>query len=144
MTSMLVRLSIPGEDPFGGPLDEPAYGGQFQGRAIDGVAAEGVATLAYVEEPGAFLDGTAYSLRRPTVVFESLSFGPMAPDVMVSARVAPAPWRDGIKRRFFTRRITQRPEWPAAQRRKVRWEIADDVRTFLKFYGRPVEFWDLG
>jgi hypothetical protein len=60
------------------------------------------------------------------------------------ARAAPGRWRDGIKRRFFTRRITQRPEWPAAQRRKVLWEIADDVRTFLKFYGRPQDYWDLG
>jgi hypothetical protein len=67
-----------------------------------------------------------------------------APLVRRLASVAPARWRDGIKRRIFTRRITQRPEWPAAQRRKVLWEIADDVRTFLKFYGRPTDFWDLG
>jgi len=89
MTSMLVRLSIPGANAVGGPLDEPTYGGQFQGLSIDGVASEGNAILTYVEEPGTYADGTPYSLRRPTVVFESLAFGPMDASTMVSARVAP-------------------------------------------------------
>ena len=59
------------------------------------------------------------------------------------AHVVPEPWRAAVKRRFFMRRFNGRPEWPAEKRRKVIWEIADDVRSFLKFYGRPADYWDL-
>jgi hypothetical protein len=55
----------------------------------------------------------------------------------------PVPWRNAIKQRLFTRRSVRRPEWPADLRRKVIWEIGDDVRTFLKSYGRPSDFWEL-
>jgi CxxC motif-containing protein (DUF1111 family) len=87
MLSALVRLSIPGSD--GTPLDEPTYGGQLNPLAILGVPAEGAAVLTWEELPGSYADGTPYSLRRPTLSFERLGFGPMAPDVLTSVRVAP-------------------------------------------------------
>lgn len=90
MTSMLVRLSIPGTDAHGGPLDEPAYGGQFQPLAIDNIPGEGDVALTYVEIPGMYADGTPYSLRQPTVVFSNLNFGAMMPGTMTSARTAPS------------------------------------------------------
>lgn len=89
MLSMLVRLSVPGEDADGGPLPEPTYGGQFQPFAVLGVASEGSVVLEYDDVPGTYGDGEAYVLRRPRVVFDTLSYGPMASDVMTSARVAP-------------------------------------------------------
>jgi len=88
MESMLVRLSIPGEDEHGGPKPVPGYGDQLQDRAIDGVPAEGRAVMDWEEIPGEYADGTAYSLRKPTIRFEDLAFGPMPDDVMTSARVA--------------------------------------------------------
>jgi CxxC motif-containing protein (DUF1111 family) len=87
---LLVRLSVPGEDAHGGPLDEPAYGGQFNHHAILGVTAEGGARVTYTEVPGTFADGTAYSLRAPTYTFGDLAFGPMAPGTMTSPRTANA------------------------------------------------------
>jgi hypothetical protein len=59
-------------------------------------------------------------------------------------RVLPESWRANLKRRFFTRRTGGRPDWPAAKRRRVVWEVGDDVRSFLEFYSRPTDFWDLG
>ena len=87
---LLVRLSVPGEDAHGGPLDEPTYGGQFNHHAILGVDAEGTARVTYTEVPGMFADGTAYSLRSPTYHLEDLAFGPLAADAMMSPRTAQA------------------------------------------------------
>lgn len=89
MLSMLVRLSVPGSDEHGGPLPEPTYGGQLQPRSILDVPAEGVAVVEYEEVPGAYADGEAFSLRRPSYRFDALAFGPMSADVMTSPRVAP-------------------------------------------------------
>ena len=57
--------------------------------------------------------------------------------------VLPEAWRAAVKRRFLMRRYAGRPRWPADRRRRVIGEIADDVREFLKFYGRPTDYWDL-
>ncbi len=89
MLSMLVRLSIPGADEHGGPLPEPNYGGQLQPNAIAGVAPEGRVLVHWEELPGSYADGEAYSLRRPTLEFVDLAFGPFADDVLTSPRVAP-------------------------------------------------------
>ena len=87
---LLVRLSVPGTDEHGGPLGEPTYGGQFNHKAILGVAAEGTSRVRYVERAGTFGDGTAYSLREPVYELADLAFGPMSADTMRSPRVANA------------------------------------------------------
>ncbi len=43
--------------------------------------------MAYQEVPGSFADGEPYSLRKPSYTVESLGYGPLAPDVMISPRV---------------------------------------------------------
>jgi CxxC motif-containing protein (DUF1111 family) len=86
---LLLRLSIPGTDAHGGPLDEPIYGGQFNHRAILGVPSEGRATVTYTEIDGAYADGTPYRLRQPTYQLDELGFGAIDPTVMVSPRTAP-------------------------------------------------------
>lgn len=88
MDSMLVRLSVPGEDQHGGPLGVPGYGDQLQDRGVDGVPAEGRAIIEWEEIAGSYDDGTPYSLRKPTVLFADLAFGPMPGDLMTSPRVA--------------------------------------------------------
>lgn len=89
MLGLLLRLGIPGEGEHGAPVPDPAYGGQFNHHSIAGVDAEGSARVTYEEVPGAYEDGEPYSLRRPTYVFGDLAYGPMAPDILVSPRVAP-------------------------------------------------------
>ncbi len=89
MLSMLVRLSIPGETDHGEPLAEPNYGGQLQPDAIEGVPAEGRVRVIWTELPGSYADGEPYSLRSPSLEFSELALGPLADDVLTSARVAP-------------------------------------------------------
>lgn len=87
---LLIRLSIPGQDVHGGPLDDPGYGGQFNHRSILGVPAEGTSRVTYTEVAGAFADGTPYQLRAPAYELGQLAFGPLASGAMMSPRVAPA------------------------------------------------------
>ena len=87
---LLLRLSIPGLGPHGGPSPVPGYGGQLQDRAIISALPEGRFVVLYREVSGSFKDGLTYSLRSPSYHFEGLAFGPMPPDVMVSPRTAPA------------------------------------------------------
>jgi len=93
---LLLRLSVPGVGPHGDPLPEPGYGGQFNHRAIGGVPSEGRAIVRYTERADRFADGTPYTLRVPTVVFASLSFGPLDPSTLFSPRVAPAVFGLGL------------------------------------------------
>jgi len=88
MDSMLVRLSVPGEDTHGGPEPVPGYGGQLQDRGIDGVPSEGRAQITYEEISGEFADGSKYLLRKPVLRFVELAFGELPGNVLTSARVA--------------------------------------------------------
>jgi CxxC motif-containing protein (DUF1111 family) len=88
MKSMLVRISIPGQGPHGGPNPVPNYGDQIQDRAIPGVAPEAQAIINYEEIPGEFADGTPYSLRKPIVSFVNTAYGDLPNDMLVSPRVA--------------------------------------------------------
>ncbi len=87
---LLMRLSVPGQDEHGGPLGDPAYGGQFNQNAILGVPAEGKVKVRYDEVLGTYADGEAYSLRRPTYEFSELAFGPFGNGIMMSPRVGQA------------------------------------------------------
>ena len=44
-------------------------------------------------------------------------------------------------KRAFRKPIRQRPRWDEQTRRWVVDRIADDVRQFLEFYGKPMDFW---
>lgn len=87
-TGFFVRLSIPGESPYGGPVPEPSYGNQFQDFGIPGVPPEGQVKITYTEIPGTFADGTPYSLRKPNYEFVQLAYGALHPDFMYSPRIA--------------------------------------------------------
>jgi CxxC motif-containing protein (DUF1111 family) len=89
LESMLIRLSLAGEGEHGGPRPHPSYGDQLNDRAILGVPAEGRVEITYVETPGTFADGTAYSLRRPIYAIVDPTFGPLGAETLISPRVAP-------------------------------------------------------
>lgn len=88
MDSMLLRLSIPGTDPHGGPRPHPAYGDQLQDKSIQGVAAEGRVGVTWTKIAGRFADGEAYELTRPDYRIEGLAYGPLGKDIQISPRVA--------------------------------------------------------
>ena len=87
--ALLMRLSVPGAGPHGGPRPEPTYGDQFDNAAVQGVRPEGEVTMR--EEPvrGRFADGTTYTLQRPVYGFARLGYGPLARGTMTSPRIAP-------------------------------------------------------
>jgi CxxC motif-containing protein (DUF1111 family) len=89
MDSMLLRISIPGFGPKGGPNPVPNYGDQLSERSINGVDAEGLASVSYVETSGKYADGEAYSLRSPTFSIRSNTYGTLPRNLMISPRVAP-------------------------------------------------------
>jgi len=95
-TSLLLRLSVPGTDAQGGPLGDEHYGSQLQDNGIPGVPPEARPHVRYSERPGTFVDGEPYSLRDPTYTFDQLAYGPLAADIQVSPRVAPAVFGLGL------------------------------------------------
>ncbi|MEO0379562.1 MAG: di-heme oxidoredictase family protein [Pseudomonadota bacterium] len=94
-SSMLVRVSIPGGaapeqiEGYLATLPDPTYGGQIQDLSVAGHAAEGRIEIIYTEERIILSGGEIASLRRPTYDLSNLGYGPLHPDVMFSARVAP-------------------------------------------------------
>lgn len=88
MRSMLVRLSIPGLDAYGGPRPEPNYGEQLNEFGVPGVPGEGEAWLEWTAHTETLADGTEVELRRPAVRFRQLAFGALHPEAMHSARIA--------------------------------------------------------
>ncbi len=90
MIAMVVRLSVPGAGPDGGPKPHPLYGEQLDRNAVAGVPVEGGAFVSYTEEPGRYADGAPFTLRVPHYRFEGLAFGPLGPEALFSPRVAPA------------------------------------------------------
>lgn len=94
---LLFRLSIPGVDLVtGGPLPDPVYGGQLQDRGILTVSPEGRFLINYREMPGAYEDGTPYTLLQPDYSFAELAFGPTHPELLISPRIAPAVFGAGL------------------------------------------------
>lgn len=93
--SMLVRLSIPAGAGDAatvqrlGVVPEPVYGGQLQDSAIPGVVPEARVRVDYEPQPVTFADGTEVELRKPILRLTRFGYGPMHPDTLFSARVAP-------------------------------------------------------
>ncbi len=99
LQSMLVRLSVPGEQVSGAPRPHPHYGDQLQNRALQGqsvetlhayapVPAEAELYLEWEEHSVAFDDGETVRLRKPQPRIEKLAFGSLGEDVMLSLRNA--------------------------------------------------------
>jgi CxxC motif-containing protein (DUF1111 family) len=89
MTTMLLRLSIPGTDEHGGPNPEPTYGGQLNPLGILGVPGEGDPRVTTQLVDGSYPDGSGYELSVPSYELRDLAFGEMAEGTMISPRVAP-------------------------------------------------------
>jgi CxxC motif-containing protein (DUF1111 family) len=87
--ALLMRLSIPGFGAHGGVVPDPVYGDQLNNAAIQGVTPEGQVRIRYKTLRGTFADGTRYTLRKPVYSLTQLAYGPLAPGIMMSPRVAP-------------------------------------------------------
>ncbi len=82
----LIRLSIEGQAPDGGPKPVPVYGGQLQDRGLDGIGGEAKVKVTYKSKKGTYPDGTPYELSEPNYEFYEEKFGSLD-GVMYSPRV---------------------------------------------------------
>lgn len=89
LRGLLVRLSLPGKDNNGGPLEVPGFGGQLQTKATYGKQAEASLSWKEIEEIKSYLDGEKYSLRKFEFDIYN-SYIPWPSNVLTSARIAPA------------------------------------------------------
>ena len=87
LSSLLLRLSVPGENNYGGPLAVPLFGGQLQPRAILGITRESDVSVTYSENTYQFADGEIYSLRQPQYTLTS-PYTSLPAGVMISPRIA--------------------------------------------------------
>jgi CxxC motif-containing protein (DUF1111 family) len=90
LSTMILRISVPGGGAHGEPAPDPVYGGQIQNRAIPGVTPEADVLVEYERVPGQFGDGEEFTLRKPTYSLRNLGYGPAAKELLLSPRVAPS------------------------------------------------------
>jgi CxxC motif-containing protein (DUF1111 family) len=84
---LVLRLSVSSHD--GATRPEPTYGEQLQDLAIAGQKAEGRLHVEYKALPVRFPDGETVELQQPRYSIADPAFGPLAPDAMLSPRLAP-------------------------------------------------------
>jgi len=88
--NLVVRISVPGEGPRGGPRPHPHYGDQLQIFGVKGVLpAEGSFSIEWQEQTVVLADGEEVRLRQPTLKIADLAWGALGDDVMVALRLAP-------------------------------------------------------
>jgi CxxC motif-containing protein (DUF1111 family) len=88
--NLVVRISVKGDGPHGGPKPHPHYGDQLQIFGVKGVLpAEGNFSVEWLEQVARLPDGEAVYLRRPAVTLSDLAWGPLSDDTMIALRLAP-------------------------------------------------------
>ncbi|HZP86708.1 MAG TPA: di-heme oxidoredictase family protein [Burkholderiales bacterium] len=86
----VVRLSIPGDGPHGGPRPDPQYGDQLQNFGVKGVVpAEGQFDIEWHEQIVVLGDAEEVRLRKPHVRIRDLGYGPFGEGAMTALRLAP-------------------------------------------------------
>ncbi|EYC50477.1 thiol oxidoreductase [Hylemonella gracilis str. Niagara R] len=87
---LLLRLSISGQpDAQHGVVPEPVYGDQLGTAAVQGVKPEGHIEIRSRPIEVRFADGSTHTLQQPIYSITRLGYGAMAPNVLISPRVAP-------------------------------------------------------
>ena len=87
-SSLLVRISLPGEDTHGGPVPVPGYGLQLQDKAVYGISPECKVNISYTYNDLSFADGEDYELMKPSYTLSNL-YTPISGSYLLSPRLAP-------------------------------------------------------
>jgi CxxC motif-containing protein (DUF1111 family) len=87
LTSVLMRLSINGQDPHGGPNPDPDLGLQFRNASILKAAPDGQAFVTYTNKIVTYPDGSTDTLRVPTYQLTNMRNG-HSTNFMTSPRIA--------------------------------------------------------
>ena len=99
LRSVLVRISVPGTDEHGRALAHPSYGDQIQNQGLMGqgghatylgerVPPEAEIYLDWEDNRVTLADGEIVTLRRPTLRWGKMWFGPIGEETMTSLRLA--------------------------------------------------------
>lgn len=102
-SSLLTRISIPGMDANGGPLQAEGFGLQIQDKANNGPV-EAKVKISYEEIPFTFQDGQKVSLRKPTYTVTD-PYRPLPAGYMTSVRMAPPVFGLGLLERVSSSTI---------------------------------------
>ena len=94
-SSLLFRVSLPGEDEHGAPLGLPGYGFQIQDKALIGIQPEARVAIQYIEQTVAYPDGSAVTLRKPVYTVQDAYF-PLPATFNLSPRLAPPVFGMGL------------------------------------------------
>lgn len=81
--ALLIRFALPSGAP------DPVYGRQLQPFAVPGLAGEGRLRIAYSPVNIELAGGETVVLQRPDYTVDALGYGPLDPNVRLSARLAP-------------------------------------------------------
>lgn len=88
LSSVLVRISILGQDAHGGPMPDPEFGTQFRNHSIITATPDGDVKVTYTHKVITYPDGSTDTLRAPAYQFYNLRNGhPL--NFMISPRIAP-------------------------------------------------------
>ena len=93
--SMLMRVSLPGLSPHGGPAPVPGFGTQLGDRANYGVQPEARVQVSFFETAEKLADGQEVYLKHP--VYHIVEpYQPLPAGVLLSARMAPPVFGRGL------------------------------------------------
>lgn len=94
-SSLLFRVSLPGEDLRGAPLSIPGFGFQLQDRALIGILPEAHIDIQYTNVPVTYPDGTAVTLRKPVYTVQN-AYIHLPAGYLLSPRLAPPVFGIGL------------------------------------------------
>ncbi len=93
--SMLMRVSLPGFTPHGGPVPVPGFGGQLGDRSNYGVKLEARVQVSFYETTETLSDGEQVYLKHPIYTIVD-AYQPLPAGVLLSARMAPPVFGRGL------------------------------------------------
>jgi CxxC motif-containing protein (DUF1111 family) len=97
--SMVVQLEALPQGARTDPTDppgDPVYGRVLSPAAVAGFMAEGQVLIHYHVIQRTYPDGTAWTLRQPEYEITHLNYGPLAPNIVIKPRLAPAVFGLGL------------------------------------------------
>ncbi|WP_447641467.1 MULTISPECIES: di-heme oxidoreductase family protein [Chitinophagaceae] len=94
-SSLLFRLSILGEDSYGGPIGIPGFGTQLQNRAVTNVQPEAGVSITYKDSVVNYPDGSSVLLRVPGYELTN-PYTDLPASYMISPRMAPMTFGLGL------------------------------------------------
>lgn len=94
-SSLLFRISLPGQDAHGAPIPMPGFGLQLQDQALFGVQPEVHMQISYSDMTVTYPDGSSAILRKPDYAIQS-AYIPLPANYALSARMAPPVFGVGL------------------------------------------------